>query len=164
MSRLDPWRNGLEPPKGEDADRILQANFDEQAKFNDKIGLYLVGEAKAETEQAVTSTSYVAWKDMKISAPTNGGLVQVLINAQVLPSGNYVRARLLVNGQEKRTWSVGTSTRMAPGWTWTGSVGEGQNVFSLEAKVSGGTGYLQDNNGNTDPTTSYMQVLEFTKG
>lgn len=167
MSRLDPWRNGLEFPKGEAADRILQANFDEQAKFNDKIGLYLVGEASVSTQQAFTSTSFADWKGLKLSANFSGGLVMVMLNVQGTPTvGNVLRARLMVDDQEKRRWSlVSSSVKHACGWTWVGSVAGGQHTINVQAQSSGGGAvYLQDDSGSTDPTTSYLQVLEFTKG
>jgi hypothetical protein len=164
MSRLDPWRNGLEPPKGEDADRILQSNFDEQAKFNDKIGLYLVGEASTSTEQALTSTSFVAWSGLKQSSLLTGGLAMVVIQANLKLVGSAVTARLMINGQEKRRWivaSTGIDTH-SPCWIWFGNLAGEQTTFEVQAKVDTASAELQDSIYGI--ASSYIQVLEFTKG
>ena len=164
MSRIDPWRNGLEAPKGEDADRLLQGNFDEIAKNFDKTGLYLSVEESTSTEQALSSTSFVAWKGLKASTRLSGGLTIVVIQANGKVVGNAVTARLVVNGEEKKRWIFATAgiDTHSNCFVWFGNLGEGQTTFEIEAKVDTGTAELQDNIYGT--ATSSIHVLQYVKG
>lgn len=161
MSRLDPFRNGLDFPKGEDADRIHQSNWDEQAKFNDKIGLGLLGSVTNDTAQTVSSTTFVDVVGLKLSVTGNGGLIVIQGTLIIQNNANNASYQLLVNGQVKTSGVWGTNantmTNTLPLF-WTGTVGAGQIVVTVQAK--------------TDSTpitvkaapTSALYILEWTKG
>jgi len=162
MSRLDPWRNGLEPPKGEDADRILQSNFDEQAKFNDKIGLYLLGEAKTTTPQVVSSTSWIDVAGLKVSATASGGFAQLFANVNAVGNNNLLSLRLMAGDTEIVSGGWNYNAINAGGTislNGAAAIKSGQTVFKVQARVNAGTNTLQNSN-----ASSNFYILEFTKG
>lgn len=161
MSRLDPFRDGLDFPKGETADRIHQGNWDEQAKFNDKIGFGLLGSATNDSAQTVSSTSFVDVVGLKLSVTTNGGLVVIGGTLVIQNNANNAAYQILVNGQVKTSGVWGTNantmTNTLPLF-WCGTLGAGQAVVTVQAKTDSTPITVKAAASNS------LYILEWTKG
>lgn len=165
MSRLDPWRNGLDFPKGEDGDRILAGNFEEIAKNFDKTGLYLRGSAVVTTAQNISATTYSDVAGLKISVTMTGGLCFVYAGVGVAITNDAVDMRLLIGPDEKDQgrWTGQNVGGFAGGSKvplfWMGNIEAGQKVFKIQAKsVGGGAAAFNSNQ------KSVLYVAEFCKG
>ena len=165
MSRLDPWRNGLDFPKGEDGDRILAGNFEEIAKNFDKTGLYLRGGVTASTAQSISATTYTDVTALKLSVSMTGGLCAVFAAVGISMTNDSADIRLLIGNEEKDQgrWSGQNVAGFAGGskmpLMWIGNIEAGQKVFKIQAKsVGGGTANFHTNQKST------FYVVEFCKG
>jgi hypothetical protein len=161
MSKLDPWRNGLEYPKGEDGDKLLAGNFDEIAKNFDKTGLYLREKKEFSALQVISSTSYVDVSESKVSTTITGGLVAIHASIVNIGNNNVCKFRLMNGDTELADCTFNYNGINAGGSLsifWAGNVSGGQNVFTVQGKASANTARVNDGG------KSAIFILEYVKG
>ena len=160
MSNIIPYRAGLDYPKGEESDKIIDQNFALLAKQGDKIGLYLKGSAFASAAQTITSTSYVDATNLKVSVNLTGGLVIVYASVSASASISSARLQLLKNAEEIDTAASTSATdgSSMASLFWAGNCAAGQTVFNIKAKTD--ANFIKLN----EFSKSKIYVFEYTKG
>lgn len=164
MGRLDYLAENM---KWEDALPLLLKNQKQSQTNFDGLGPQILKNEQIDTQQDITSTSFVKVNGFQHSVQCSGGLIIWEGLISIKQTGNIQSNwKLLVDG--KQAW---LKLKIANGADiidplylgYRANLPKGSHTFSLQAKVNGGTLNVTPLEGS-DQTTSELYIREDLKG